>query len=405
MTIKEFTKVFEYLLDNNAQLQKEGLTPIAIGIEGEAGIGKTSLIQEVAEKRGMTICKLNLAQLEEVGDLVGFPMKEVLLQWKTKENKTMTKWWPENLLSKVPANVTVTNHTRMSYAKPAWLPSEPNPNGCILCLDDYTRSNQLFMQATMELINEGKYISWSLPENTTICLTTNPDNGEFAVQSLDNAQKTRFVNFRLKLNVRDWAEWAECNNIDSRAINFCLLYGEEIFKKRNGIQTVNPRAYTTFCKAIRGIRNWEKEEALALILEISKGCFLNDEDNIVGGLFTTFITKKLDMLVSPEDMLMQAWKTVEPKIGRCVYGDDGRFRSDIASILAIRMLNYTTNYLAGKGAQIDKVQDRILDFIENDRKLLSDDLLFHLIKTVVAKYPAKTNKLLLNSKIRNKIII
>ena len=68
MTISEFTEVFHYLLDNNKKLQESNLTPIAIGIEGAAGIGKTSLIQQVAEKRGMTLCKLNLSQLEEVGD-------------------------------------------------------------------------------------------------------------------------------------------------------------------------------------------------------------------------------------------------------------------------------------------------------------------------------------------------
>ena len=68
MSISEFTDVFNYLLDNNRKLEEEGLTPIAIGLEGEAGIGKTSIIQQVAKKRGMTLCKVNLAQLEEVGD-------------------------------------------------------------------------------------------------------------------------------------------------------------------------------------------------------------------------------------------------------------------------------------------------------------------------------------------------
>ena len=68
MTISEFTGVLNYLLDNNRQLEEQGLTPIAIGLEGAAGIGKTSLIQQVAKSRGMTLCKLNLSQLEEVGD-------------------------------------------------------------------------------------------------------------------------------------------------------------------------------------------------------------------------------------------------------------------------------------------------------------------------------------------------
>ena len=404
MTISEFTGVFNYLLDNNKKLQEEGKTPIAIGLEGAAGIGKTSLIQEVAEKRGMTLCKLNLSQLEEVGDLVGFPQKEVLLQWKAKDGTTKTKWWPESLLKQVPQNVTVTNHTRMGYAAPAWLPREENPNGTILALDDYTRANQLFMQATMELINEGKYISWSLPKNTTICLTSNPDDGEFAVQSLDSAQKTRFVNFNLKLNVNDWASWAEQSQIDGRAINFCLLYGEEIFKKHNGVQTINPRAYTTFCKAISGISNWNDNNSLALILNISKGCFLNDSDNVVGTLFTTFIAQKLDKLVQPKDMLLQKWETVEPKIHDCVWEND-KFKPEIASILAIRMLNYIMFYFSQKGVKESVVQDRLLDFIDNQRKLFSDDLLFHIIKTVIAEYPARTTKLMLNSKIRNKVII
>ena len=404
MTISEFTDVFNYLLDNNKQLQEKGLTPIAIGLEGAAGIGKTSLIQQVAEKRGMTLCKLNLAQLEEVGDLVGFPQKEVLLTWTTKNGEKKTKWWPESLLKQVPQNVTVTNHTRMGYATPAWLPREENPNGCILALDDYTRASQLFMQATMELINEGKYISWSLPKNTTICLTTNPDDGEFSVQSLDSAQKTRFVNFNLKLNVNDWASWAEFNQIDSRAINFCLLYGEEIFRKHNNVQTINPRAYTTFCKAISGIKDWNNDSSLGLILNLAKGCFLNDSDNVVGTLFTTFIAQKLDRLVQPSDMLMQKWETVEPKIHDCVY-DGEQFKPEIASILAIRLLNYIMFYFSQKGVKESVVQDRILEFIDNPRKLFSDDLLFHIIKTIIAKFPAKTTKLLLNAKIRNKITI
>lgn len=143
MTISEFTGVFNYLLDNNKELQEKGLTPIAIGLEGAAGIGKTAVIEEVAKKRGMSFCKLNLSQLEEVGDLTGFPMKEVLLQakWKDKEGneRISTKWWPESMLAQAPQNVQITNTTRMGYAAPAWLPREENENGCILLLDDYTR--------------------------------------------------------------------------------------------------------------------------------------------------------------------------------------------------------------------------------------------------------------------------
>lgn len=404
MSISEFTDVFNYLLDNNKQLEEKGLTPIAIGLEGEAGIGKTAVVEQVAHKRGMTYCKISLSQLEEVGDLVGFPIKEILLQWKTKEGQVKTRWWPESLIDKVPSNVQVTSTTRMAYAPPAWVPREENPNGVIVLLDDFSRANPLFMQATMELINTASYMSWKLPKNTSIILTSNPDDGSYSVSQLDNAQKTRFVNFNLKLNINDWASWAEFNNIDSRCINFELLYGNEIFKKHNGVQTINPRAYTTFCKAISGIKDWNDDNSLALILNISKGCFLNDKDNVVGTLFTTFVAQKLDRLISPEDMLKQKWETVEPKIHDCIYEGD-RFHTEIAAILSLRLLNYIMYYFSQNGSKQDVVQDRLLNFIDNPRKLFSDDLLFHVIKTVIGKYPAKTTKLLINPKIRSKVIV
>lgn len=191
ITISEFTNIFNYLLDNNKQLEEEGLSPIAVGLEGEAGLGKTSVIEQVADKRGMTYCKLSLSQLEEVGDLVGYPQKEVLLRRKDKEGNIKSKWYPESMISKVPANIQVTSTTRMSYAPPAWVPREENPNGLILLLDDFSRANPLFMQATMELINTASYISWKLPKNTTVVLTSNPDDGSYSVSSLDTAQKTQ----------------------------------------------------------------------------------------------------------------------------------------------------------------------------------------------------------------------
>ena len=81
MTLNEFKEVFSYLLDNNKQLEDKGLRPIAVGIEGPAGIGKTSVIEEIANERNMTLVKVQLAQLEEIGDLVGFPIKEYEVAW------------------------------------------------------------------------------------------------------------------------------------------------------------------------------------------------------------------------------------------------------------------------------------------------------------------------------------
>ena len=405
MTLNEFKEVFSYLLDNNKHLEDSNLRPIAVGVEGEAGIGKTTLIEDIAKERGMTLCKVNLAQLEEIGDLVGMPMKECEVAWIENGQVKDKRWMPESQTKNLDLRLKLTGRVRMSYAPPAWLPVDENPNGTIVFLDDYTRANSMFMQATMEIINTASYISWKLPKYTSIVLSSNPDDGQFSVTSLDNAQKTRFINFNLKLNIEDWAKWAEEAEIDGRAINFELLYGDEIFKKHNNVQTVNPRSYTTFCKAISGLKDWNKPETLALILQISKGCFLNDKDNIIGNLFTTFIANKLDRLIQPKDMIELKWDTLEPKMKNCVY-DNGQFRPEIASVLTIRFMNYVLHLFGTKGGIKESVvYDRILEIVNNDEMLFSEDLIFHLVKSLVTKYPGRTGKLLMNAKIRNKIVL
>lgn len=405
MTLNEFKEVFSYLLDNNKHLEDNNLRPIAVGVEGEAGIGKTTLIEDIAKERGMTMCKVNLAQLEEIGDLVGMPIKEYEVAWVENGQVKQTRWMPESQTKHLDLRLKLTGKVRMSYAPPAWLPMDENPNGTIVFLDDYTRANSMFMQATMEIINTASYISWKLPKYTSIVLSSNPDDGQFSVTSLDNAQKTRFINFNVKFNIEDWAKWAEEAEIDGRAINFELLYGDEIFKKYNNVQTVNPRSYTTFCKAISGLKNWDNPDTLALILQISKGCFLNDKDNIIGNLFTTFIANKLDRLIQPKDMIELKWDTLEPKMKNCVY-DNGNFRPEIASILTIRFMNYVLHLFGTKGAiKENVVYDRILEIVNNDEMLFSEDLIFHLVKSLITKYPGRTGKLLMNPIIRNKVVL
>lgn len=405
ITLNEFKEVLSYLLDNNKSLEDNNLRPIAVGVEGEAGVGKTTIIEDLAKERDMTMVKLNLSQLEEIGDLVGLPIKEYEVAWVEDNQIKDTRWLSEIQIKDLNPRLKLTGKVRMSYAPPAWLPSKENPNGTIVFLDDYTRANSMFMQATMEIINTANYISWKLPKYTSIVLSSNPDDGQFSVTSLDNAQKTRFINFNVKLNIEDWAKWAESNGIDGRAINFELLYGEEIFKKHNNIQTVNPRSYTTFCKAISGLKDWNNPNTLALILQISKGCFLNDKDNIIGNLFTTFIANKLDKLIQPKDMLELKWETLEPKMRDCVY-DNGNFRPEIASVLTIRLMNYILHLLGTKGAIKESViYDRILEIVNSEEQLFSEDLVFHLVKTLISKYPGRTGKLLMNPIIRNKIVL
>lgn len=186
MNIDEIKDALKFIINNNKRLNSEGKKTTSVEVIGESGIGKTSMIIQLAEELEMDFVKLSLSQMEELGDMIGFPLKE----YEVLKNGNL-QWVPKDLLdSYIKNDYSVTGMHRMNYAKPMWLPKEENPNGGILILDDYNRADHRFLAATMELIDRSQFLSWSLPKNWTIILTSNPDNGDYNVNSLDNAQKT-----------------------------------------------------------------------------------------------------------------------------------------------------------------------------------------------------------------------
>lgn len=64
----ELKTFVNHIVDNNRYLQANGKVPVAIAVEGEAGIGKTSTILEIGKDLGLNVVKINLAQIEEIGD-------------------------------------------------------------------------------------------------------------------------------------------------------------------------------------------------------------------------------------------------------------------------------------------------------------------------------------------------
>ena len=180
-----------------------------------------------------------------------------------------------------------------------------------------------------------------------------------------------------------------------------LLYHHELMNRKQGHSKVNARNYTMFANIIAGIPDWSTVESQALILQIASGCFLDDDD-IVGGLFTQFISNKLDKLISPEELVLGEWDSVKRKLKSQLYDDDN-YRADIANVITTRFINFSSNWLENK-KDIKVIIDRILDIIDSDKQLLSEDLLFSLVKTLNIQYPRQCSRMILNPKIAKQLM-
>jgi hypothetical protein len=375
ISIRDLKTFLNHIISNNRQLQEEGKIPVAVEVVGDSGIGKTSSIIQLAQELDLNFVKLNLAQIEELGDLVGFPIR----QFEMIKGDDI-KMIDENHISEYKElGYISTGKNQMSYCPPEWISGKKK--GGILLLDDWNRADLRFIQAIMELIDRQQYISWSLPKDWHIILTSNPDNGDYIVNSIDNAQKTRFISVNLKFDINCWGEWAEENKIDSRCINFLLMNKELVNKNTNS------RSITTFFNSISSLPSFEKN--LSLIQMIGEGSVGPE----FASMFNMFINNKLDKLLSPERIMLDDNEDYILSSLKSSVGEDNNYRADIASTISTRIINFSLNY--SKDNKIEKKYiDRIIKLITSE--LFTNDLKYNIIKKIYNSNPSKFQMLTLN---------
>tara|TARA_R110001599_G_scaffold97166_2_gene250824 strand:- start:12196 stop:13458 length:1263 start_codon:yes stop_codon:yes gene_type:complete len=404
--VKDFTN---HIIRNNRYLQEGNKNPVAVEIVGESGIGKTSAVIDIAKENKLNFVKLNLAQIEELGDLVGFPVRQFQM-YKEKQvakkiddltytaaqkaaaaaqisSATLTKkigQWVDELAVEeyLRQGWKVTGKNRMSYCAPEWISDKKE--GGILLLDDWNRADMRFIQAVMELVDRQTYISWSLPKDWHIILTSNPDNGDYMVNSIDSAQKTRYITANLKFDVDVWARWAESAGIDSRCINFLLLHPELV------TQETNARSITAFFNSISSFEKFE--DNLTMIQMIGEGSV----GDSFASMFTTFINNKLDKLVTPKDLLTHENESyILGELKSCIGEGDG-YRADIASTLATRLANYSVVY-SKENTVNQKITDRLISLCT--KKYFTNDLKYLVVRTIFNGNKQKFNKMMMNPEI------
>jgi len=449
LNIDELKEFLTHIVTNNRYLQNNGKPPVAVEVVGESGVGKTSSVLQLAKEMNLNVVKLNLAQIEELGDLVGFPIRQFqlckedyvagadaaltkkvkkLVKKMVTENKIVKKQVMEDgkfvmkdvtmpiqvekeveeEVEELDTQVTVMNtgkeclwidehaveeytkqgykftgEKRMSYCPPEWIANKTN--GGILILDDWNRADIRFIQAVMELVDRQEYISWKMPKDWHILLTANPENSDYLVNTIDTAQRTRFVSVNLKFNVEVWARLAEEQKIDGRCINFLLMHPELVNAR------TNPRSITTFFNCISSLEDFAK--SLPLVQMVGEGS-VGDEFST---MFTTFINNRLDKLISPKEILLNDSESfVLGEMRNCI-GRGDNYRADIASVLTTRLINFTVNYSQDNTIS-QKSIDRLIK-LSTDPETLTDDLKYVLVKKVLNGNKQKFQKLMANPEV------
>jgi len=334
---QEVEHFLRYLLDGAFHVKNRPTSrPTPVCIWGRHGIGKTQLVQELADKMGCRCAYIAPAQFEEMGDLTGMP--KIVEDGRGRE---ISRFIP-----------------------PEWVPKEEGPG--IFLLDDINRADDRILRGILQLLQNYELVSWKLPPKWQIVLTANPDGGDYSVTPMDDAMLTRMLHITMEFDLKSWARWAEQAGVDPRGINFVLTYPELVSGGRT-----TPRTLVQFFAEIQKIEDLKAE--IPLVKMLADAC-LEPE---TAAAFISFVQLQLHELISPEDILYTSDFEGVKKILAALVERQVK-RMDILSVICSRLVNFllTHSLALSEKEEINLEKFLLLDLIPNDIRLgIAQDLI------------------------------
>ena len=171
-------------------------------IKGSPGIGKSDIVRQIAQKFGLLVIDLRLAQCDPV-DLNGFPM----IDPKTGKGY---------------------------YAPMSTFPLEGDAipagyNGWLLFLDELNSAPTSVQAAAYKVVLDRMVGQHHLHKNVAIVAAGNLDSDNAITNEMSSALKSRLVHLEVECNAEKWAEWASSCGFSERVVSFINSANHRLF--------------------------------------------------------------------------------------------------------------------------------------------------------------------------------
>jgi len=296
------------LCSDNFDKDENGQKRWAGSIWGMSGLSKTAVVESFANRPvnykgkqydGYEVISIPVAQVEEMGDILGVPEDFIEMEKDGKKQFVLVEAVVLQSMRDKGWDFVDNAKPITRNCPPDWVPTSEKPG--IILFDDGNRASIRILKGMMQLVQDYKTISWSIPKGWTIIFTGNPDQQDFIVATQDKAMITRQRHITMVPDIKEWAVWAESNGVDARGINFLMKYPEQIYAG----ERTNLRTLTEFFYCLKRHKD--------LIVQDAEGKKMNNTDVYRDGMacidenvvtdFFIFATRDMNLVIEPEKIL------------------------------------------------------------------------------------------------------
>ena len=196
---------------------------IPMFIWGPPGIGKSSIVKQIAEKNDYEFLDLRLSLMDPT-DLKGIPF------YDKEEHQAL-------------------------WAPPSFLPRKGKG---ILFLDELNSAPPAVQASAYQLILDRKVGEYTLPEGWAIVAAGNREGDRGVVYRMPSPLANRFVHLDMDVSVDDWRDWAFSAGLDERVIAYIGYKSDDLFSfdpTKNEKSFATPRSWEFVSSVLKSSMN------------------------------------------------------------------------------------------------------------------------------------------------------
>ncbi len=167
---------------------------IPMFIWGPPGIGKSSVVKQIAAENGYEFIDLRLSLMDPT-DLKGIPFYD--------KEQHQALWAPPSFL--------------------------PKTGRGILFLDELNTAPPAVQASAYQLILDRKVGEYTLPEGWAIVAAGNRESDRGVAYRMPSPLANRFVHLEMEVSVEEWRDWAYASGLDERVVAYIGYRNDDLF--------------------------------------------------------------------------------------------------------------------------------------------------------------------------------